>query len=293
MRIALINIEKKIENTAYMQISQFHKRQGDSVEWYSPMYRYEYDKIYCSSIFQFTNKSQVPKEAECGGTGFKDLISKRLPPEIEVCDLDYSLYPQCKTSYVWFSRGCIRSCGFCVVPQKEGKLTVVAPRNLNPSGTRLSVMDNTFTALPEAAFSWALYYLKRMGLPVDFECGLDCRIVCPDRWREIRETLRIYHQVRTAWDNPKDDLRENLRVFASVFGTSKVMVYVLIGKDSTPAEDLMRVMAIRALKLDAWIMPYDKKNPYQKAFERWNNRHCKCAWEDYDVNVKNSRRASL
>ncbi|MGD6850776.1 MAG: hypothetical protein ACQCN6_01800 [Candidatus Bathyarchaeia archaeon] len=28
----------------------------------------------------------------------------------------------------------------------------------------------------------------------------------------------------------------------------------------------------------------------QRRFGRWNNRHCACAWEDYDVNVKKSRR---
>jgi hypothetical protein len=154
-------------------------------------------------------------------------------------------------------------------------------------------MDDSFTAMPTDAFWDAVEYLENMGLPVDFQCGIDCRIDTPQRWVGIHEHLKIYHQIRTAWDIPSEDLQDNLKRFAEVFGTSKVMVYVLIGKDSSPAEDLMRVMAIRALKLDAWIMPYDKKNPYQKAFERWNNRHCKCAWEDYDVNVKNSRRASL
>jgi hypothetical protein len=290
MRVALVNIEPKVENTAYMQISQYHKQQGDTVEWYSPMYRYEYDKIYCSSIFDFTDKSQVPKEAICGGTGFKDLIAKRLPPEIESCDLDYSLYPRCRTSYIWFSRGCPKNHDFCVVPQKEGRLRCVQPKNLNPNATRVSVMDNSFTALPDAAFFGALNFLERLGLPVDFECGIDCRIDAPERWIAIRDRLKIYRQIRTAWDIPSEDLRDALKRFAAVFGTSKVMVYVFIGKDSTPAEDLMRVEEIRKLKLDAWVMPYNKKDRYQKAFERWNNRHCKCDWKDYDVNVKNSRR---
>jgi hypothetical protein len=38
MRIGLWNLEPKIENTALMQVSQYHKQQGDSVEMYSPLF---------------------------------------------------------------------------------------------------------------------------------------------------------------------------------------------------------------------------------------------------------------
>jgi len=38
---------------------------------------------------------------------------------------------------------------------------------------------------------------------------------------------------------------------------------------------------IRELGLDAWVMPYNKKDLYQKAFERWCNRHAGCSWKEY------------
>jgi hypothetical protein len=213
-----------------------------------------------------------------GGTGFN--VCSRLPPKIEACNLDYSIYPKCNTSYIWFSRGCIRKCPFCVVPTKEGKLEVLKPKNLNPKAKRLSVMDNSFTALPKTFFESAINFLHNTNLPIDFQCGIDCRLANLEKWRQIK-TLKIYKQIRTAWDNPKEDLSANLKLMGEVFGKSKVMVYVLIGYWSTPEQDLDRVLKIRETGLDAWVMSFNKKDPYQKAFERWNNRHANCPWEEY------------
>jgi hypothetical protein len=49
---------------------------------------------------------------------------------------------------------------------------------------------------------------------------------------------------------------------------SKIMCYVLIGYWSTPEEDLIRVEKLRELKIDSFVMPYDKTNEYQKKFSR-------------------------
>jgi len=57
MKIGLIDIEPKIFNTAYMQISQHHKAAGDYVEWWSPLTDSQFDHVYCSSLFNFTDKS--------------------------------------------------------------------------------------------------------------------------------------------------------------------------------------------------------------------------------------------
>jgi hypothetical protein len=276
MKIGLVNLEPKIENTAYMQISQYHKQQGDTVEWYSPLFKY--DRVYASSLFTFTDKSQVPRGAVTGGTGFN--VRSRLQKEMENCNLDYSIYPKCKTSYVWFSRGCFRKCPFCVVPIKEGRLDGATPKNLNPKATTISVMDNNFTGLDKILFSNAIDYLKKVNLPVNFHCGLDARLLATEKYEEIKK-LKIYKQIRTAWDDPREDLTYGLTEMAKVFGKSKVMVYVLIGYWSTPEEDLARVMKIRELGLDVWVMPFNKKDPYQKAFERWANRHAGCEWSEY------------
>ena len=96
-----------------MQVSQYHKNQGDEVHMYSPLYHDWYDKVYAFSLFDFTDKSYVRDDMIVGGTGFD--ITSRLPSEIEASDLDYSIFPDCDYSIIWFSRGCIRNCPFCVV----------------------------------------------------------------------------------------------------------------------------------------------------------------------------------
>ena len=110
MNIGLINLEPQINNTALMKISSYHKRNGDQVEMFIDFFRNQYDKIYCSSLFDFPPKHEVPKEAVCGGTGFD--IKKKLPEEIDEFYPDYTIFPYCRSEYIWFSRGCIRNCPF-------------------------------------------------------------------------------------------------------------------------------------------------------------------------------------
>lgn len=278
MKIALVNIEPKIENTAYMQISQYYKNKGASVEWYSPLFHREYAKIYCSSLFTFTSKKLVTLDMVCGGTGFEEKVKTRLPPEIETTDLDYSLYPKCKTSYLWFSRGCIRACPFCVVPKKEGPLIPVEPKNLNPNGVYVSVMDNNPTANPH--FFKVIEYLLRLDQPIDFQSGVDVRTFS-DKIGEALKRLRYWNYFHTAWDNPRENLTDKFEHLMQYIPKSRIMVYVLIGYWSTPEEDLYRVTELRKRGLSPWAMPYNKKDPYQKAFERWCNRHPGCEWKDY------------
>jgi hypothetical protein len=64
----------------------------------------------------------------------------------------------------------------------------------------------------------------------------------------------------------------------------KLMFYVLIGFDSTPEEDLYRVELLRSLKVDPFVMPFDKSNDYQRMFARWVNMKAvfkSVSWEDY------------
>ena len=137
MKVALYNLEPEIKNTAMMRCSRWHKDQGDEVERYIPYkgYRY-YDRIYVFSLFDFTEKKNIPPNAICGGTGFDIFI--KLQKEIEYADYDWSLYPECDYSLIWFSTGCIydrEKHPYCIVVDKEGFIETVKPKNLNPNGT--------------------------------------------------------------------------------------------------------------------------------------------------------------
>ena len=275
MKIGLIDTEPKIFNTALMQISHYHKAQGDSVEWAAPLDYDRYDKLYCSSLFDFTDKSQIPERAICGGTGFG--LRNKLPFD---CDYDYSIYPKCDFSIVWFSRGCNRNCPWCIVYEKEGKMHPVKPKPLNPNGRYIKVQDNNFFASSRWIAAGA--GLLSWGQPVDMQ-GVDVRILTPPMLGLLVK-LKHEKQIKIAWDNPKDDLIPAIENMIEYIKPYRIMCYVLIGYYDNPESDLYRVETLRGLGIDPFVMPYNKKDPYQKRFARWVNMKAifkSVKWEDY------------
>lgn len=62
MRIGLIDVDShNYPNLPLMKISAWHKSQGDSVEWYQPLFHSignPFDKVYMSKVFSFTEDFQ-------------------------------------------------------------------------------------------------------------------------------------------------------------------------------------------------------------------------------------------
>ena len=116
MRIGLHDAEKEhfkhkiFPNLALMKISAYHKRNGDHVEWWNPLYKY--DRIYSSKVFDFTPVDPyLPDDAIRGGTGYRDIpISGTLPDEIDGIFPDYSIYPECDYAIGYLTRGCPNHC---------------------------------------------------------------------------------------------------------------------------------------------------------------------------------------
>ena len=290
MKIGLIDIEPKIFNTAYMQIAESYRSNGISVKWASPLEYDQYDRLYCSSLFTFTDKSQIPFRAICGGTGFD--VKKRLDVSSAKSQLDYSIYPKCKTSYVWFSRGCIRNCPFCVVRQKEGKIRPVKHKTLNPDGQYITVMDNNFFANPK--WQDAIFFLRANDQPVDFQ-GIDIRTITTEQCKEL-VGLKFHKQLKVAWDIPTDvhAILKGLERLTKYIKPYKIMCYVLIGFNSTQQEDYDRVALLRDCKIDPFVMPYNKKDLYQRSFARWVNHKAifkKVKWVDYWKRVRGQENA--
>lgn len=129
MNIGLIDVDShNFPNLALMKISAYHKGRGDSVEWWNGLKHY--DIVYKSRVFTDTysqdidyciNADQVIK----GGTGYD--LKNKLPNEIEHQFPDYHLYSGGgHKAYGYLTRGCPRSCKFCIVSQKEGNTHTVA-----------------------------------------------------------------------------------------------------------------------------------------------------------------------
>ena len=279
LNIGLYNLEPHIVNTAMMQVSQYWRERESNVLKYSPLLHDYYDKVYAFSIFDFTPKDYVRKDMICGGTGFD--ITSRLPPEIEKCNYDWSWYPDCDYSILWFSRGCIRKCPFCVVSKKEGYIHPVEPKNLNPNGKFIKVMDNNFFANPK--WREAVEYLKSLDQPIDMQ-GFDIRLFDEEQGNALQE-LKHYQAFKFAWDNPKDNIDDKIELLLDYIKPYKLMCYVLIGYWSTPEEDLMRIQHLwEDYRIHPFVMPYDKFDRYQKDLARWCNNKIifkTRSWQEY------------
>lgn len=265
MRIGLLNLEPTVVNSAMMQVSQYYKEGRAEVYEWNPLY--DYDKVYTFSMFTWTDKkSFVTPDMICGGTGFD--IQSRLPKEIEEADYDWSLFPDCDFSMVWFSRGCFRNCPFCVVRQKEGNIHPVKPKNLNPNGKYIKVMDNNFFANPK--WKSSIRQLLKWNQPVDIQ-GFDIRIFNAEQGEALNR-LKHYKNIKFAWDNPRDNIDDKIEELLEYVKPRKLMCYVLIGYWSTPEQDLERIMHLwDDYKIDPYVMPYDKTDPNQRMLMRWCN----------------------
>lgn len=76
---------------------------------------------------------------------------------------------------------------------------------------------------------------------------------------------------------------DKLKFMIRFMSPKKIRCYVLIGYYNSPDSDLHRIETLKKLKIDPYVMPYDRKDPYQKAFQKWVNGHVfrKVKWEDF------------
>ena len=284
MKIALIDVDSKMPNLALMKISAHHKNKGDQTSLYKPLFDRP-DKAYASKIFTFTDDYKYFPSCEIvkGGSGYG--LDNTLDRDIEHIYPDYDLY-HIDYAMGFTTRGCIRNCDFCIVPEKEGKIQAVADIYQFWNGQKqLMLMDNNLTALPDH-FERILNQLIDNKIATNFSQGLDIRLINEDMAKLLAK-VKLYKRIHFAFDHVRDEkhVRKGIKILNDngVKGY-KLTFYVLIGFDSTPEEDLYRVELLRSLKVDPFVMPYDKKNDYQKKFSRWVNHKAifkTVKWQDY------------
>ena len=274
MKIGLIDVDSIYPNFALMKIAAYHKAKGDVVEWVNHFETY--DKVYKSKIFTFSKDNDTvinATEIVKGGTGYD--LTKRLPEEIENTNLlDYSIYPMCNFSLQFLSRGCIRSCDFCLVKSKEGDIKTVDPAMLNPNGEWVEVLDNNFFANP----NWrnAIEYLHATGQKINLH-GVDIRIMNEEQANALN-TLKLKNRIHIAWDNPNIDLTDKLKEVIKYIKPYKLRCYVLVGFNSTIEQDLFRLETLKQLGIAPFVMPYrnyntnTKLSQYVKDLAHWANR---------------------
>ncbi len=280
MRIGILPVDSKHPNYALMKVSAHYKAQGAEVEFYTPFGRY--DKVFMSKIFTFTPDWPHPivnaDEVERGGTGYD--LAKKLPPEIDALEPDYDLYGLDRRLALGFlTRGCARSCPWCVVPRKEG---AIAPyRDIEEvcadGRDRAVLQDNNILA--SAYGLGQIEKIVRLDVRVDFNQGLDARLV-DDETAALLARVRWLRYVRLACDTsaqvgPVRDAVARLRRHGY---RGDVFVYCLLGGDI--GETLGRVRALAAM--DGRVVPFGQpyRDPgrnvepprWQKDMAHWMNK---------------------
>lgn len=202
MEIGILATDSNYPNLALMKISRYHKDIGDSVEWYNPLEHY--DKVYMAKVFSFTPDYGYyiqADEVEKGGTGYD--VHKQLPGYIDRLQPDYSLYPSIdnKTAYGFLTRGCPNRCKWCVVPKKEGSIKpYMDVEEIAVDGrTNLILMDNNVLASDYGLSQ--IEKIAKLRLHVDFNQGLDARLVTPDIARLLAKVKWI-KRIRFGCDTP-------------------------------------------------------------------------------------------
>lgn len=254
MRIGLHDAEKShmknktFPNYALMKISAYHKMLGDQVEWWNPLYHY--DRVYSSKIFDFTPED--PYLPECtikGGTGYRDIpLNHELPEEIDNLFPDYSIYPECDYAIGYLTRGCIRNCRWCVVPQKEGQIRKYRFwwEIARPDSNKIVFMDNNILACDHGIEQ--LISLIGSKHYIDFNQGLDARLVYDDI-ADILSRLRWIRFIRFSCDTKAqiDPIRRMIELLGR-YGVKpyRIFIYLLVTKDVQDAAD--RVEALKGYK---------------------------------------------
>lgn len=294
MRIGLIDVDgHNYPNLPLMKISAWHKQQGDSVEWYQPLFSGHMDKVYMSKVFSFTPDYEFCIDADeiiKGGSGYaiklidgKEVydksVDKDLPEEIEHIYPDYSLYPNetKDTAYGFLTRGCPRGCGFCHVEAKEGRCSYkVANLSEFWQGQKQIILcDPNILACKD--HMELLEQLRDSKARVEFNQGLDIRLI-NDRNLELLRQIKLdkIHFAFDRWQD-KDIIEPKLRTFIEKTGYSRskgrVMVYILVNFDTTIEQDLYRIQLCRELNIAPYPMIYDKEHadPIYRKLQRWCN----------------------
>jgi len=285
LKIGLIDVDgHNFPNLALMKIARYYRQQGADVVWYSPWERY--DILYMSKVFTFTpDFTQCISNAdkvERGGTGYK-MYDKTLPKKIDLLQPDYSIYCNIvddKSAYGFLTRGCIRSCGWCIVPKKEGVLRpymdieeiAIEGRN------KITLMDNNILASDYGISQ--IEKIAKIGLKVDFNQDLDCRLVTPEV-AQLLVNVKWLKYIRFACDTSAQlpylfracDMLKQYGYKGAVF------MNVLLSDDIN--ECLYRINAIRnykGLRMLPFAQPYldfsGRHSPpqWQKDMARWCNR---------------------
>lgn len=264
MNVAIINIDSKIPNLALKKIEKYHIDRGDTVSWDNELIAHVSDRVYVSCVFT-KNKDKCLEwvgRAEIGGTGWD--IKKKLPPEID------SVNPRINWGFT--TRGCIRKCPFCFVPEKEGDIHVVGDIYdiWDGKAKELTIMDNNILASGDHFFK-ICQQIKKEKIIVDFNQGLDVRLLTDDMC-SVLKSIR-HKEYKFAWDG-KERLTDKFRWVYERLGRCTIMVICGFPNDNFH-EVMRKFITLKRMGHGACCMRHENVYHMKKyiTLARWVNQH--------------------
>lgn len=327
--IGLFDIDGKLPNLALMKISTYYKSLGEQVEFVKEDRKYE--KIYASCLFTWNRNKCLELQnfygdkIIFGGTGWdfievngrlKEITHTELSPGIERCKPDYDLYTvemiyekACKGGIAskasklkkaqtivnmgigFTSRGCVRNCGFCIVPIKEGRLHKVAEIKdiINPKSNIITLYNSNLPA--EGDCIDILHEIRDRKLVVDLSQGIDVRLLTEEKAKALSE-VRHLRSLHYAWDLMESESKviEGIKLLKQFVKPWKHMCFVLVGFNTTFEEDMYRIRKLIDLGIKPYVMKYNKRTDDIRLnnLAGWVNsrKHTCCKFEEYEPWVR-------
>lgn len=201
----------------FMKISSYHKNLGDTVETVVGRTFGKWDRVYITTLLTVDYQKYIDtidfyqnlaSEVIVGGPAgtmladkfYRDtgiMPHKGLVPEFEQVQLDHTLYykPEFNYSQAYSTKGCNRSCPFCLVRQMEpefvDKVDDIAGQ-IDLRRKDLKMLDNNVllsSKLPEIVeelVGLGFGHNARPARKVDFNQGIDCRLFTLEKAKIMR-----------------------------------------------------------------------------------------------------------
>jgi len=270
MKVQLIDIDSRMPNLALMKLSAFHKKSGHKVT----LSNFDCARIngvnYASIMFS-RNRGRLKTWMIAGGPGGDPSVA--LPDPVENMFPDYSLYKRNNSSVGFTFKGCPRRCPFCVVKdQKHGddyshhSIYEFLDRRY---GIISLLNNNTFF---DPLWKETFKEVWKENLIIWDHNGYDLRLLDPEKLWYLEHT-RWQSLLHFAWDRyiDKDIILEKMKLLRNTKLRNIICFYVLVGFETSPAEDYERVMTIRRQGFMVWVMPYRKDTEFLKRLVSWVN----------------------
>ena len=292
MKVAIHDADQtSFPNLALMKLSAHHKANGDEVEFYEPLFAEGYDLVHSSKVFTFGQRQHLfGHEINRGGSGYVGLMKARLESHIEHTCPDYELYHGITYSMGFLTRGCFRRCPHCIVPEKEGDIRAHADIEEFTRHRDVVLLDNNVLACKHGIDQ--IEKIARLGLRVDFNQGLDARLIDSAIARRLA-AVKWRAPIRLACDHVDQLPAVKLAVELLRWHNAtprRYQCYVLI---TDIEEALERIRALKGIDVDPFAQPFRAPDGMsataeQRQLARWVNHKAvfkACTWQQYKADV--------